>query len=165
MYIRYRLEKIYGLPGVITGLLIAILGSCTIFMSWSGVVLIIVGLWFSGTDRACVVDTKKYRVSFDYLYFWILNAGKWLYVRADMMLKINETKKPFRIICSSNRIIDVSGSKYVIYLMDYRKKKKYLVMKSKTKEKAEAEIDRLSDLLGIGIVEDTSQTPKKILHL
>jgi hypothetical protein len=82
-----------------------------------------------------------------------------------MLLDILETPKSLKIKCSSGRIVDVSGSKYLIFLYDENKKARYLILKTKSKEKAEDELARLSDLLGIHVKENQLTKQNKVIIL
>jgi len=117
------------------------------------------------TVTASVVDFKKYRISFPYLISGLIIVGDWVYVRRDMELVLIETKKPYKVRCSSNKVIDVSNAKYLIFLFDKKKQKQFLILKTKSKEKAEDELAHLSDMLGIHSKENIKTTPKKILKI
>ena len=165
MRLYYRFNRIYGIAGNVYGVFLILLGIFTMFRSWSGLILIILGSFMVFTVSACVIDVKKYRISFPYLLLGFINVGDWVYVRRDMELYLVETKKPFTFRCASNKLIDVSGAKYLIFLYNGRAKKQFLIFKTKSKEKAEDELARLSDLLGIHTKEDIKKMPIKIIHL
>jgi len=163
--IRYRLNKVYGPVGVGFGVFMIILGCFYIFMSRWELITIIVGSFMCFTDSACVIDVKKFRISFPHQLFGIIRIGDWIYIRSDMELQITETKKPYKIRCASGRTIDVSDAKYLLLLYDGKIKKWYLILKSKSKEKAEKELVRLSDLLDIQIKEGNFLGQCKVLNI
>jgi len=165
MYLRYRLYRVYDIGGLVFGILMITLGCITIFKSLSGAFLIIFGAYLVFTDSACVIDVTHYRISFPYQLFGFINIGKWMYVRRDMELLLTETKKPFKVRCASNRIIDVSDAKYLLLLYDSKEKKSFLILKTKSKEKAEKELVRLSDLLDIQIREGSFSGQYKVLKI
>ena len=165
MRLYYKFNHVYGIAGNVYGILISLIGTYTIFKSWTGILFIMIGAFFTFTVSACVIDVKKYRVCFPYLIMGFLYIGDWVYVRTDMELRFTETKKPFKVTCSSNKLIDVSNAKYLIFLHDNKKRKRFLLFKSKSKNVAENELARLSDLLGIHFKYETETTPPKILKI
>ena len=163
--LRYRLNRVFGETGIFFGISIASLGCYTIFSSWSGAILISIGIFWIFTVSSCKVDVKHFRISFPYELFGFIRIGDWIYVRRDMMLGVSEMYKHFRIKCSSNKIIDVGNSIFVIFLYDDKEKHRFVILKTKTKDKAINELARLSDLLGIHIKENNLTAPKKFLRI
>jgi hypothetical protein len=163
--LRYRLYRVFGVPGIVFGIFIAALGCFTIFTSWSGAILITIGSFWIFTVASCKIDVRRFRIMFPFELFGFISIGDWLYVRPDMMLDLTITRKPFRIRCASNKIIDVRDSKYIIFLYDNIKKKRFVILKSKSIEKAEDELSRLSDLLGIHIKQNKFIPKYKTLRI
>lgn len=163
--LRYHFDKVYGLPGIFFGIFLMSLGCYYIFQSFSGFFSIVFGAFLVFTDSACVIDVKRFRISFPYELMGIIRIGDWVYVRSDMELHLTETRKPYKVRCASNKIFDVSSFKYLIFLYDAKRNKWFLIFRSKTKEKAENEMARLSDLLDIQIKENNLTIPSKCIKM
>ena len=153
MKIRYIHNRVYGTAGLVFGIFLFTLGCFTIFKSLSGAILIIIGLFASLSVSSCIIDVKNYNICFSNELFGFIRTGKWIYVSPSMELKLTSVRKPYMVRCASNKVIDVSDSKFLVFLYDAVGKKWFLICKTKIKENAEDEIARLSDLLGIHIKE------------
>ncbi|MDR2927233.1 MAG: hypothetical protein LBV41_03390 [Cytophagaceae bacterium] len=151
MQIRYRFDKVYGLAGFVFGIFLITLGCITVFRSWSGIILITIGALLAFSVSSNVIDVKHYRICFAFELLGFIRIGNWMYIPPDMELLLTDVRKPCIVKCASKRVVDVSDAQYLIILIDTKRKKQYLICKTKTKEKAEEEIARLSDLLDICI--------------
>jgi len=148
-----KLDKSFGPIGTVAGITIFIVGIILVFFSLSGLFLILLGAFVGFSSTSTFIDFDKKRIKFSNNLFGIIRAGKWLDIATDMKIEIKKSNKTWRAYSQGSRTLDISNQDFRIILYDSANKQIMPVMKTKTLDSAKIEIEKLSNQLGLGIID------------
>ncbi|WP_026474963.1 hypothetical protein [Alkaliflexus imshenetskii] len=151
MILNYTLDKSFGPAGSIVGYFLMAVGISTIHLSLSGLVLIMLGCFMAFSASGCSIDVENFKIRFSNNLFGFIKIGTWHYVHPRMKLGLSNSKMTYRVYSMSNRSVDMKSSDFRVYIYEESGRKGNAVCRFKKREEAEAELARLSDLLGLEI--------------
>lgn len=149
----YRLDKSFGPPGAAAGFFLLTIGVITIFKSFSGAILIVLGSFMAFSSSGCTVDFDNFRIRFSNDLFGFIRVGGWRYVSPKMSVGIAEDHRVYRVYSLSNRSVGASTDDFRVSLYINNERKGMAICRFKKLEDALEELPRLSDLLGLPIRE------------
>lgn len=158
MIIKYVLDKSFGPPGSFTGYFILLVGLITVFASWSGLVLIVLGSFMAFSTSGCMIDCDNFKIRFTDNLWGIFKVGKWQYIHPRTQIGVNHARMMYRVSSISNHNIDVSDPDWRVYLYDGVDRRGKAICKFKNRVDAERELIRLSEALNIPIREEAPGT-------
>jgi hypothetical protein len=144
-------NKIYNSFGPISfaGKLIFIFGCGTVWFSPYAVFLIFGGAFIGFTYCCTSIDVDNRAIRSGDVLFGMFKTGFWLNVKPDMTIGLQRAEEVWRIYSLSNRILKTRENNFLIVLFNSRGKKLFPLNKATSKESANNELYRLSDLLNI----------------
>lgn len=157
--VHYRLDPSMGPSGATAGYVFLVIGLFTVWDSYSGAILIILGSFMAFSFSECTVDFNNYRIRFSNNLFGFIRVGKWVYVSHNMMVGLSDAHMVYRVYSLSNRSIDVSNNELRIYLFNEEGRRVMTICRFKKIDQALVELARLSDLLGLQIKEGKYDKP------
>ncbi len=149
--INYKLDKSFGPAGGTVGIFLMLVGAFTIHLSISGLVLILLGSFMAFSGSGCAIDTEHFRIKFYNNLWGILKIGKWAYVHPKMQLRLSHARMAYRVYSMSNQSMDVSEPDWRVYIHDGNNRKGQAICRFKTRQEAEEELAKLSDVLNLSI--------------
>jgi len=159
--VNYKLDKSFGPAGAAAGFFLMAVGVITIFESFSGAVLIILGSFMAFSSSGCTIDFDRFRIRFTNNLFGLFRVGKWLYVSPRMKVGLSDTHMVYRVRSLSNRSVDVSTDDFRVFLYQDNGRRGEAICRFKTRERALEELARISDLLGLQVREGRHNQPPK----
>lgn len=163
--VHYILDKSFGPAGSAAGYFLIAVGVFTIFESFSGAILMVMGSFMAFSASGCTVDFKNFRIRFSNDLFGFWRIGKWKYVSAKMRIGISDARVIYRVYSMSNRSVDLSNADFRVYLYNEDGRKGMAICRFKNLEEAKEELARLSDLLGLQIREGKHDDKKGIVEI
>jgi hypothetical protein len=163
--IHYRLDKSFGPAGSTAGFFLLIVGAITIFESFSGAILILMGSFMAFSSSGSTVDLDNFRIRFTNDLFGIWRIGKWQYVSRKMRIGLSDAHMVYRVYSMSNRSVDVTSNDFRVYLYNEDGRKGMAICRFKKLEEAKEELAKLSDLLGLQIREGKHDESKGIVEI
>ncbi|MDG5799829.1 hypothetical protein QA597_05575 [Marinilabiliaceae bacterium ANBcel2] len=153
MILNYTLDKSFGPAGSVVGYFIILVGVSTVHLSFSGVVLMLIGSFMAFSTTGSVIDVDNFKIRFTNNLFGFIKIGGWRYVHPKMMIGLSDSKMTYRVYSMSNRSVDMGYSDYRIYLYNSDGRRGNAICRFKKLKDAEDELATLSDLLGLQIRE------------
>ncbi|ASB48210.1 hypothetical protein [Alkalitalea saponilacus] len=153
MKLHYNLDKSFGPAGAVAGYFLIAVGVATIYQSFSGAILIVLGSFMAFSNTGASIDIDNFKIRFSNNLFGFIRLGNWQYVSPKMKIGLSNTKLVYRVYSMSNRSIEVKNSDFRIFLYNEDNKKGQAICRFKEKEDAEEELIKLSDLLGLEVKE------------
>ncbi len=144
-----KLDKSFGPVGTIAGITIFIVGVALIFLSLSGLFLIIIGAFVGFSSTSTLIDFDNKRVRFCNNLFGAIKVGKWLPVEPNMNIDIRQSNRTWRAYSRGSRSVDISEKNFMIILFDINGKQIIPLMKTISLESAKDELDKLSKQLSL----------------
>jgi hypothetical protein len=163
--IHYRLDKSFGPAGSTAGFFLLIVGAITIFESFSGAVLILMGSFMGFSSSGSTVDLANFRIRFSNDLFGFWRVGKWKYVSRKMKIGLSDAHMVYRVYSMSNRSVDMSSNDFRVYLYNEDGRKGMAICRFKKLEEAKEELAKLSDLLGLQVREGKHDSSKGIVEI
>lgn len=157
--IHYKLDKSFGPAGAAAGFFLITIGIITIFESFSGAILMVLGSFMAFSTSGSTVDFDNFRIRFTNNLFGIFRVGDWKYVSPQMKIGLSDAHMVYRVYSMSNRSVDVSSDDFRIFLYGVENRKGMAICRFKKKEEALEELSRLSDLLGLQVREGKYDKP------
>jgi len=118
------------------------------------VVFIFLFTAFIGFTATCTrIDYKNKRMKYTTRLFGVIPIGKWTYLTPDMKLGLKETTEIWGAYSRSNRSTSLDYNDLKIFLYDSEYTEIIPVKKVKKAKNAEAELEKLSNLLNLDIIE------------
>ena len=148
MIIKNKIYNSFG-PTSFAGKLLFIFGCGTVWFSPYAVFLIFGGAFIGFTYLCTSIDVDKRQIRSGDVLFGIFSTGFWLKVKPDMTIGLQRSKEVWRLYSLSNRVLKTGENDYLIVLFNSSGKKLFPVSKAKSKELADDELFRLSDLLNL----------------
>ena len=99
------------------------------------------------------IDYANKRMKYFTKLFGIISIGKWTYLTPDMKLGLKETSERWGAYSSSNRSTSLEYNDLKIFLYDSEYTEIIPIKKVKKAKNAEAELEKLSKLLNLDIIE------------
>jgi len=145
-----KLDKSFGPAGTSAGIVLFIAGlGITLFYSLFGIILLVIGAFVGFSNSSTRVDADQKRVKFSNNLFGLIPTGQWFAVDKEKKLGIRRSNRSWRNYSRSNRILDTSTNDYRIMLYDKSGQEIMPIKKYPTLEAARAELEQLSNELGL----------------
>lgn len=146
-----KLDKSFGPVGSTSGIFLFIAGLALVYFNLSGLFLILLGAFVGFTSTCTIVDSNNKRIKFATNLFGVFKFGKWIDLEPEMTLGIKKSNKDWRTYSQGNRTLDISNSDYRIVLYNKSNHEIIPIKKVMSIELANAELEKLSALLGLSI--------------
>ncbi len=148
-----KLDQSFGPAGTSAGIVLFIAGlGITLFYSLFGIILIVIGAFVGFSNSSTRVDADQKRVKFSNNLFGCIPTGQWFALDEEKKLGIKRSNRSWRNYSRSNRILDTSTKDYRIMLYDKSGQEIMPIKKYPTLEAAKADLEQLSNELGLGTI-------------
>jgi len=144
-----KLDKSFGPSGSSAGLFLFITGVATTFISFFGLILVILGAFLGFTYTSAIIDYSSRRIKFSENLFGIIPTGKWIRIEKSMKIGIKESNMIWRTFSRSNRSLDTDVKDFRLILLDAEDQEIMPIMKLNSLDSALAEQKILCDKLEI----------------
>ena len=152
MIINNKLDKSFGPVGTSAGIFLFAIGIITLYTSWFGFILIVLGAFVGFSSTSTLVDYNNRRIKFSNNLFGIIRTGKWIAVNNDMKIGIWKSNVTWRAYSRSNRPMDFDNKDFRLVLLDSDNREIMPLKKTDSPESAKAELEILcNNLKLIGI--------------
>jgi hypothetical protein len=144
-----RLEQSFGPVGTTAGTIVCAAGLILSFTHLSGIILILIGAFVGFSNTSVQIDDEKNRVRYSNNLFGFIRTGQWLLLQPAMKLGIKESNVVWRSYSSGSRALDINKTEHLIILYSSENKEIIPIKKSKSREDAVVELERLKNRLGL----------------
>ena len=149
MTIENKFDKVFGPTGSTAGTILLFAGIAILFISWSGIFLILTGAFTAFTNTSAIINTDNKHVKYSNNIFGIIKSGKWVHLTPSMSIGIKKSKKTYRAYSRSNRVLDITNSDFRVMLFDDKNKVVMPLSKCKNLKSAQDEALQLADILNL----------------
>ena len=115
-------------------------------------ILLFLGAFLGFTATYTRIDYANKRMKYATKLFGVIPIGKWTYLTPDMKLGLKETSEKWGAYSRSNRSTSLEYNDLKIFLYDREYMEIIPVKKIKKANSAEAELEKLSELLELEII-------------
>ena len=143
----FKLDKPFGPVGTTGGIVLFLAGIFSSFISYSGILLIIMGAFMGFTSTGTRIDFDNKKIRFFNNFFGILKVGKWIPIEPGMKIGIKKNNWMWRGYSRSNRTLDISSNDFRINLYDAFGKELLSIMKAGSRDSALTEMKNLAEQL------------------
>lgn len=119
------------------------------YFSLTGIIFAIAGAFAAFTSTSTIIDTEKKRIKHADNIFGFLPVGKWIDVRSDMRLGLQQVKRGYVGYTRVNQPFEIKYSDIRIFLFDSNNKKVMPLKKFDTLQSAKNGLNDMETLLGI----------------
>ena len=151
MIIKNKIAKPFGPAGTTAGITTFIIGIVYIFYSLTGIIIIVAGAFIGFTYEKTFLDLDMRKIKFSTLLFGIFPTGKWINIKDDMSLGIENSQRGFRTYSRGMRTNEVVVKDVRIIIYGSDGKKIGPVNKFKTRKSASEELEKLKETLKLEI--------------
>ena len=144
-----KLDKSFGPVGTTAGIVMFVVGIITIFSSFYGLILIVLGAFVGFTSTSTFIDFEQKRIKFSNNIFGFITTGKWIPDESTMKIGIEESNVTWSTFSRGNRSLDIEQKDFRILLFDSDNREILTLMKTDSMESAETEKERLCTQLGL----------------
>ena len=144
-----KLDKSFGPSGSSAGLFLFITGVATTFISFFGLILVVLGAFLGFTYTSAIIDYSSRRIRFSENLFGFVPTGKWIKLEKSMKIGIKESNMIWRTFSRSNRSLDTDVKDFRLILLDAEDQEIMPIMKLNSLDSAIAEQKILCDKLEI----------------
>ena len=144
-----KLDKAFGPVGTTAGIVFFVVGIITIFSSFYGLILIVLGAFVGFTSTSTFIDFDHKKIKFSNNIFGVVPSGKWIPVEPAMKIGIQESNQTWRTYSKGNRPLDIEDHDFRIVLFDSGDQEIMQIKKTNSLDSAEAEVISLCDQLGL----------------
>ncbi len=137
------LDKSFGPVGSSAGIFLFAAGIFTTYISFYGLLLILIGGFLGFTSSCCTIDFERKRIKFSDNLFGFIKTGKWIVIDPGMKLGINESNIQWRAYSRGNRSIEIDDNDFRLILFDAEGYAIMPVQKADTLESARAKLEIL----------------------
>jgi len=152
MITKYRLDKLFGPSGSSAGVLLLIVGVVSIFFTYIGLFFIILGAFAGLSVSTTRINHDNNTIMFSNDIFGFIHTGSWISIEPDMKIGIRTVTKGWRSNSLSNRNLDTFQKDLRIILFDKNHKEILPVMKIKSRETGQKELEQLSGRLHLEMI-------------
>ena len=154
MRINHTLDKSFGPTGSFSGLILVFVGVILVPFYWTGTILIIIGAFVGFTASGCEINTETRQVRQYHLLCGLFKKGTWQSLDGFSGLRVVNTRTSYRAYSLSNRATVTTKEDFRVVLEAATLQSRIEVLKSNTREEANEEALKLSETLGMEILED-----------
>jgi hypothetical protein len=147
MITQNKLDKSFGPIGTTAGIVLFAVGIITIFSSFYGLILIVMGAFVGFTSTSTFIDFEQKKVKFSNNIFGLISAGKWIPVESNMKIGIEESNVTWRALSRGNRNLDIEQKDFRIVLFDSDNRDILTLMKTDSMESAKIKLEKLCNQL------------------
>jgi hypothetical protein len=149
MIIKNKLDKSFGPVGTSAGIFLFIIGIITLYSSWFGLILVLLGAFVGFSSTSTIIDSDNRRVKFSNNLFGIIQTGKWIFVSQDMKIGIRESNVTWRAYSRGNRSLDIDNKDFRLVLLDSENQEIMTLKKTDSLQSAKAELEILCNKLAL----------------
>ena len=149
MITNYKLDKSFGPVGTTAGIFLFVVGIITIFSSFYGFILIVLGAFVGFSSTSTLIDFEQKRIKFSNNIFGIIPTGKWINVEPSMKIGIEESNVTWSAFSRGNRSLDIEQKDFRIVLFDSDNREMLTLMKTDSMESANGEMEKFCNQLGL----------------
>jgi hypothetical protein len=149
MIINNKLDKSFGPVGTAAGIFLFIIGIITLYSSWYGLILVLLGAFVGFSSTSTLIDSDNRRVKFLNNLFGIIQTGKWIFVNQDMKIGIRESNVTWRAYSRGNRPLDIDNKDFRLVLLDSENQEIMTLKKTDSLQSAKAELEILCNMLAL----------------
>jgi hypothetical protein len=149
MIIKNKLDKSFGPVGTSAGIFLFIIGIITLYSSWFGLILVLLGAFVGFSSTSTIIDSDNRRVKFSNNLFGIIQTGKWIFVNQDMKIGIRESNVTWRAYSRGNRSLDIDNKDFRLVLLDSENQEIMTLKKTDSLQSAKAELEILCNKLAL----------------
>jgi len=149
MIVNNKLDKSFGPVGTTAGIVLFVVGIITIFSSFYGLILIVLGVFVGFTSTSTFIDFEHKKVKFSNNIFGFITTGKWIAVVPSMKIGIEESNVTWSAFSRGNRNLDIEQKDFRIELYDDDNREILTLMKTNSMESAKVEMEKINKQLGI----------------
>jgi hypothetical protein len=143
------LDKSFGPVGTSAGAILFVVGLVLLFSHITGLILILIGAFVGFSSTSALIDYENKRVKFSNNLFGIIKIGQWLSIESAMKIGIKESNLTWRTYSMGNRTLDLVNKDYRIILFDSGNNEIMPIKKTKSKESAIIELEKMGNRLGL----------------
>ena len=154
MIINNKLDKAFGPVGTISGVILFFvgLGITIAWLSFTGLILFLIGAFVGFTSTSALIDFDKKRVKFSNNLMGIIQYGQWVDIEPDMKLGVKKSILNWRTYSRGNRTFDIDNTDFRVILYDSDYKEMMPVMKTSTLDDAKDEAEKICNQLGLSMI-------------
>lgn len=141
----FKLDKPFGPVGTTGGIVLFLAGVISSFISYSGIILLLIGAFMGFTSTGTKIDYETKQIKSFSNFFGILKIGKWIPIVPGMKIGIKRNNWVWRGYSRSNRTLDISTKDFRIILYDSFGKELLSVLKSGSRDAALTEMEKLAE--------------------
>lgn len=141
-----RTGSLFGPAGMTAGVIVVVFGFSVMF-SWTGILLIVIGLFFGLSVTGCEINQEKRLFRAYTSLFGIIRVGDWQSIDNFTHLQLGPNKNVYNTFSRGNRLNSASAKGMLIYLINTDNYHREVVCRCKNREDAEKEIKKLSNIL------------------
>ena len=149
MKVNNKLDKSFGPVGTSAGIFLFVLGIITLYSSWFGLILVILGAFVGFSSTSTIIDPDNRRIKFSNNLFGIFQTGKWIFVNQEMKIGIQESNVTWRAYSRGNRALDIDDKDFRLVLLDSENQEIMALKKADTLQSAKAELEILCNKLAL----------------
>jgi hypothetical protein len=149
MIVKHKLDKSFGPSGTFAGYVLVGFGLLTIYSSWIGLILVLIGAFIGFSSTGSVIDTDKKRIKFSNNLFGFIKTGKWVDIDPSMKVGVKESNVTWTTFSSSNRSIDTVKKDFRIVLCDAEENEIMEISKSNSVEDAMSQLEIIGKQLAL----------------
>ena len=153
MIIKNKIDRTFGPFGTSTGFCMLIGGIIAAYFSLYAIIIAVIGAFAAFTSTSTHIDTGMKKIRHSDNLFGIIPIGKWIDIRPGMMLGLRKGHRGFVGYIRGNQPVDIHEHDIRITLFDENRKPILPVKKFKTNESSRNELENLSSLLGLPIIQ------------
>ncbi len=153
MRINHTLDKSFGPTGSFSGLLLVLVGVILVPFYWTGAILILIGAFVGFTANGCEINTDTRQFRQYHLWLGLIKTGSWHSLDRFSGIRVVNTRTSYRSYSLSNRSNVVTKADFRVVLESGTPQSRVEVLASKTKEEADEEALKLSEILGLEILD------------
>jgi hypothetical protein len=131
-------------------------GIITIYFSWFGLVIAVVGAFVAFTTTSTSVDSNNKKIRFSNNLFGIIPAGKWVDIKPDMKLGLEKHHRGFMGYIRGTQPVSIHYKDIRIYLYNSDNKQIMPVIKCNYLQSSVRELNILSTQLGLDVIRITA---------
>jgi S-ribosylhomocysteine lyase LuxS involved in autoinducer biosynthesis len=152
MIIKNKLDKTFGPFGTSTGFFMLLGGIIATYYSLIGLLIAFVGAFVAFTSTSTIIDTENKKVKYTDNLFGIFPVGKWMDIKPDMKLGLKKSHRGYVGYVRGTQPVEIHNKDIRIFLYDSNNKQIMPIKKFNSYESSKKEIDNLSSVLGLEII-------------
>ncbi len=152
MITKNKLDKSFGPVGTSAGIFMFIAGIVVTFYSFTGLILVFIGVFVGFTSTSTMIDYDKKRIKFSNNLFGLIKTGQWIDIKPEMKLGLKKSNRVYRAYSRSNRTLDIDSKDIRLILYGADNKQIMPIKKFDSLDIAKVEVNKLCNHLGLSFI-------------